>query len=184
MEEKMKLLLDKIDFNKDMYNAFENAKLSKIIVSPKNSSWTIFIENENYIPVEIVKELDSKIKLIDNNTKEFNIIYNINNKDISYLLNYYSYLLELIKFDIGVPEIYSDCLKIENNKLILVVSNSIEESKLSKCIDKINDFYKRFSYELEIDIIIRKEDNVLEEKKLRLKKEIEVLEEKKILIVF
>lgn len=174
MEEKMKLLLDKIDLKKEMYEAFENAKLSKIIVSPKNSSWTIFIENENYIPAEIVKELDTRIKLIDSNTKEFNIIYNISNKDINYLLNYYPYLLELIKSDIAVPEIYSDSLKIENDKLVLVVSNSIEEEKLSKCIDKINYFYKRFSYDLEIDIIIRKEDNVLEEIQKELEESIKI----------
>ena len=57
MEEKMKLLLDKINFKEEMYKYFENAKLSKIIVSPKKSSWTIFIDSDNYLPVDAVKEL-------------------------------------------------------------------------------------------------------------------------------
>ena len=163
MEEKIKLLLDKIDFDTNMYEYFKDAVLKKIIVSSKKSLWTIFIDNDNYIPIEVVKKLDKEVKKIDKNTKEFNIIYNIKNKDNTYLLNYYPYLLELLKKDLGVLEIYSDALKVENDKLVLVVSNKIEEEKLNNCLDKINNFYKRFSYEDDINIIIRKEENILED---------------------
>ncbi len=169
MEEKIKLLLDKIDFDTNMYEYFKDAVLKKIIVSSKKSLWTIFIDNDNYIPIEVVKKLDKEVKKIDKNTKEFNIIYNIKNKDNTYLLNYYPYLLELLKKDLGVLEIYSDALKVENDKLVLVVSNKIEEEKLNNCLDKINNFYKRFSYEDDINIIIRKEENILED----IKKELE-----------
>ena len=174
MEEKMKLLLDKINFKEEMYKYFENAKLSKIIVSPKKSSWTIFIDSDNYLPVDAVKELDSNISNIDKNTKEFNIIYNIKNKDNNYLLNYYPYLLELLKNELVVLEIYSDSLKLEDDKLVLIVSNSIEESKLNNCLDKINNFYRRFSYDDDINIIIRKENNVLEEIQKELEESVKI----------
>ncbi len=174
MEEKLKLLLDRIDFDNDKYKFFSSAKLSRIVVSPKNSSWTIFIDNEDYIPFNVVEELDKKIGNIDKNIDTFNVIYNILNKDNNYLLNYFPYLLKLLKKDLIITQIYSDCLKVEDNKLVLVVSNAIEEEKLSSCISKINKFYKRFGYIEDINIVIRKEENVLKEIKAELEQSVNI----------
>lgn len=172
MEEKLNLLLDKINFDKDKYNYLSNAKLSKIIVSPKKSSWTIFIDDISYLPVEIVKELDQKIFKIDEETNHFRIIYQIENKDNQYLLDYYPYLLEQLKTDLTVTKLYEDSLKIEDDHLILVVSNRIEEEKLRLCLDKIEDFYQRFGYQEPIEIVIRKEENILDEVKQELEEKI------------
>ena len=42
----------------------------------------------------------------------------------------------LKKDELVVVEIYKDCLKYEDGKLLLVVSNTIEESKVSNCLEK------------------------------------------------
>ena len=174
MEEKIKILLDKINFDKEKYNVFSDAKLSKIVVNQKLSTWSIFIENDNYFPIEIVEELEEKISLLDPNTENFKIKYNIINKDNSYLVNYYPYLLKLLKNDLIVLEIYKDCLKYEENKLMLVVSNTIEETKMLGCIDKINSFFKKFGYDEEISIIIRKDEHILETIKEELEKSVQI----------
>ena len=53
MDEKLNLLLDKIEFDKDKYSFFENSKLIKIIVSPKTASINILIDSVDYLPVDI-----------------------------------------------------------------------------------------------------------------------------------
>ena len=162
MDEKIRILLDKINFDKEKYNLFSSAKLSKIVVSKKLSSWTIFIENDTYLPVDVVEELDNKVPMLDPNTKSFQIIYNIKNIDNSYLVNYYPYLLNLLRSDLVVLEIYKDALKYEDNKLLFAVSNTIEETKILNCLDKIKLFFRRFGYLEDIPVIIRKDNNVLE----------------------
>ena len=146
MDEKIKILLDKIGYSNDRYSCFSHAKLSKIVVNKNKSAWVIYIENDDYFDLDILEELEDKISLLDPNTENFTIIYDIKNKDNSYLLNYYPYLLKLLKNDLVVLEIYKDCLKYEDNKLLFVVSNTIEESKLDGCMDKIEKFFKKFGY--------------------------------------
>ena len=174
MDEKIKILLDKISYSEDKYSYFSHAKLSKIVVNKNKSTWVIYIENDDYFPLDVVEELEEKINLLDPSTDNFKIVYNIKNKDNSYLVNYYPYLLKILKNDLVVLEIYKECLKYENDKLILVVSNTIEESKLDGCLEKIEKFFKKFGYEEAIDIVIRKDENVLETIKQELEKTVEV----------
>ncbi len=174
MEEKMKILLDKIGYSSDKYSYFSSAKLSKIVVNKNKSTWIIYIENNDYFPLEVIEELEDKISLLDPNTNSFTIIYEIKNKDNSYLINYYPYLLKTLKNDLVVLEIYKDCLKYEDERIVFVVSNSIEESKLNGCLEKIEKFFKKFGYEEEIKIVIRKDENILENIKQELEKTVEI----------
>ena len=169
MEEKLNLLLDRIDFSKQKYSFLEKAKLKKIIVSPKKSSWTIFIENDDYLQVDIIEELDNKISNIDKSVLNYDIIYEIKNKDNNYLINYYPYLLSKLKEDLVITQIYEDTLKCVNNKLIITVSNMTEKEKLDKVLDKIKLFYRKFGYNDEIEINVEKGNSVFNE----IKKEIE-----------
>ena len=173
MDEKIKILLDKIGYSNDKYSCFSHAKLSKIVVSKNKSTWAIYIENDNYFDLDTLEELEEKISLLDPNTENFTIIYDIKNKEDSYLLNYYPYLLKLLKNDLVVLEIYKDCLKYEDNKLLFVVSNTIEESKVDGCMDKIEKFFKKFGYDEDISIVIRKDENLLENIKHELEVEVE-----------
>ena len=174
MEDKMHLLLDKINFDKDKYNYFKDAKLSKIVISKNKSNCNIYIDTNIYLPIDIVEELDFKIKNIDNSIEEYNVIYNVLNKDYSYLLNYYPYILKQLKDELIVLEIYKDALVYEDNKLILVATNNLEYDKLTNCLYKINAFYKKFSYDYSIEIELRKDENILKEIKSDLEKSIQV----------
>ena len=60
-------------------------------------------------------------------------------------------------------EIYEDCMKIESDFLILVTTNDIEKERLEKCLPKISLFYKRLGYNFNIEVIARREENILEE---------------------
>ena len=163
MEEKIKILLDKINIDENSYQYFIDAKMTKIKVNTKTNSWNIFIEKDNLLPVEIYKEVEEKKNLLDENAKNIEIIYDIKNKDNEIYLSYYKYLLELISDDLGVAAIYEDCMKLENDFLVLVVSNSMEKDKLEKCLNKITNFYKKIGYNFNIDIEVRHDDNIMQE---------------------
>ena len=54
-------------------------------------------------------------------------------------------------------------MKIEDNKLLLVVSNETEKERLESCQVEIEKFYKKIGYKESIEIELRHEGNILEE---------------------
>ena len=138
MDEKIKILLDKINIDKDNYQYFSDAKISKIRINSKTGSWNVFVEKETLLPLEVFEELEEKKHLLDETASEIGFIFNIDNPDLNTCKDYYQYLLKLLKSDLKVLEIYEDSLQIEDDFLILVASNEVEKERLEKCLEKIN----------------------------------------------
>ena len=179
MDEKIKILLDKINIDKDNYQYFSDAKISKIRINSKTGSWNVFVEKETLLPLKVFEELEEKKHLLDETASEIGFIFNIENPDLNTCKDYYQYLLKLLKSDLKVLEIYEDSLQIEDDFLILVASNEVEKERLKSCLSKINTFYRCLGYKFNINVIIRKEENILEEIKQDLIIETPRVEEKK-----
>ena len=179
MDEKIKILLDKINIDKDNYQYFSDAKISKIRINSKTGSWNVFVEKETLLPLKVFEELEEKKHLLDETASEIGFIFNIENPDLNTCKDYYQYLLKLLKPDLKVLEIYENSLDIEDDFLILVASNEVEKERLESCLSKINTFYRCLGYKFNIDVIIRKEENILEEIKQDLIIETPRVEEKK-----
>ena len=163
MDDKIKILLDKINIDETSYQYFNDAKITKIKVNSKTNSWNIFIDKDELLPVEILEELESKKMLLDEFASKIEIIFNIKNPNIDTYLSYYKYLLKTLKDDLKVLEIYEDAMKIEDDFLVLVATNEVEKERLLSVLDKVMNFYKKQSYNFNIDVIIRHEENILEE---------------------
>lgn len=163
MDDKMKILLDKINIDETSYQYFNDAKITKIKVNSKTNSWNIFIDKDELLPVEILEELESKKMLLDELASKIEIIFNIKNPNIDTYLSYYKYLLKTLKDDLKVLEIYEDAMKIEDDFLVLVATNEVEKERLLGVLDKVMNFYKKQSYNFNIDVIMRHEENILEE---------------------
>ena len=163
MDEKIEVLLNKINMDKESFPYFSNAKLTKIKIHRKTSSWEVFIENKVALPVEVIEELEQKKMALDENAKEITIIWNIENIDVNTYLSYYPYVLQQVKEELKVLEIYSDALRVEEGFLVLVATTQIEQERLEGCIEKINRIYKNLGYKFNIDVELRHEDNILEE---------------------
>ena len=162
MDSKIEVLLGKINIDKEHYQYFYDAKITKIVVNKKND-WNIYIEKDELLPLEIFEELQSKRHLLDEKANNISIIFNIVNPNNEIYLSYYSYLLKLLKEDLKVLEIYEDCMRLEDNNLILVVSTEVEKERLEKVLPKIEKFYKQNGYNQNINISLRHEENILEE---------------------
>ena len=163
MDDKIKILLDKINIDETSYQYFNDAKITKIKVNSKTNSWNIFIDKDELLPVEILEELESKKMLLDELASKIEIIFNIKNPNIDTYLSYYKYLLKILKDDLKVLEIYEDAMKIEDDFLVLVATNEVEKERLLGVLDKVMNFYKKQSYNFNIDVIMRHEENILEE---------------------
>ena len=61
MDEKIKFFLEKINLKQDYYKYFENARILKIKSSKDKLNWNFIIATKDYIPVEVLKEIDKNI---------------------------------------------------------------------------------------------------------------------------
>lgn len=77
MDNKINILLDKINMDKDSYPYFNDAIMKKIVVNSKRDLWTIFIDKDELLPINILKELDDKKKLLDSNNSDIRFVFNI-----------------------------------------------------------------------------------------------------------
>ena len=74
MDNKMEILLEKTNIDKDHYQYFYDAKITKIKVNPKTNTWNIFIEKDKLLPIEIYEELENKKMNLDSNASNIEII--------------------------------------------------------------------------------------------------------------
>lgn len=163
MEDKIKILLDKTGIKEEYFDCFNDAKLTKIKVNRTTGNWLVLIEKDTLLPLDALKELESKKSLLDSSVNNIEFVFDIKTPDINIYLSYYDYLLDLLQDELKVKEIYKDCMKIENDELLLVVTNEMEEERLTKVLPRIEHFYKRLGYNSNIKIDLRHEENVLEE---------------------
>lgn len=163
MEEKMQILLDRIDFNKDHYNYFQDAILSKIKVSKLDNSWQIYIDKDNVLPLDILEELEEKKLKVAPLLESVSIFYNIKNQSLEEYQKLFPYVLKELKGKIRLVEMFKDSLVLENDKLVLVAINSLQESKLNSVLEDINEIYKRLGYTSSVSLVLREEHSIRDE---------------------
>ena len=173
MDNNIVRLLDKIEFSKDNYKYFEDAKINKVKVFSTINTWHILIDKEELLPKEILEELYEKINLLDNNVSQIDVIFNVEKKNINTYLDYYPVILNKIKEVIKLPNKYIDNMKIEDDRLVLIANNLVEEKKLLRVLPNIEDCYKDLGYSKSIEVKLVHEDNIVEE----IKKDLTVKEE-------
>lgn len=178
MNDKIEILLNKINMDKEKYPYFSSCKLTKIRVHRATNTWEIFISTPSALPLEVIEELEEKKYALDESAKEITFIWDVENIDINTYLSYYPYILEQVKEELKVLEIYRDALKIEEGFLVLVATTQIEQERLENCIEKMNALYKHLGYKFNIEVVLRHEDNILEEIKQDLVVKVNIPEKK------
>ena len=163
MDDKIKILLDRLQIRNDHYPSFYGSKLTKIKVNKKNNSCIIYITNDKMYDVDIIRELDANKNLIDKSISNVEIVYDFKEKDNNIYLSYYSFVLEKVKDILRVIEIYKDKLKIQDNKFVLVANNKVEETKLNNALPKINEIYHSLGLETDLQVVYQEEHSVRDE---------------------
>ena len=62
MDNKLELLLNKINLEKNNFKFFENGKIIKIISSKDKLNWNFIIDVKELLPIEILEKFDNNLK--------------------------------------------------------------------------------------------------------------------------
>ena len=136
MDSKLERFFNKINYNNKEY--FNKSKIIKVIVNKLEETWTIYIDNNEYIKPEILLELIDVCKKGIDNVNEINIVYNANNLTDEDKINYFKYLLnELVKTSPSISSIINNSITILDDVITIEVISSIEEKMLKKEIKNI-----------------------------------------------
>ncbi len=162
MDDKLELLLKRINLKEDYYSFFKEALLEKIIINKNSKHILIKITLPTYLSFEVINELEVNKHLFGEDVT-FN--FNVLNKDNNLLLEYFPYLLEELKNanKINIIELYSNALICEDNTLKLIATCTKEEERLKEVSSDINNFYHKFGYDDYIEIVLREDDLIEEE---------------------
>ena len=60
MDNKLKILLDKIQIEEEYIPLFETATLKKIVVNRNQKEWVVFITLKDYLPIDVYLSLEEK----------------------------------------------------------------------------------------------------------------------------
>ncbi len=180
MDEKIKVLLDRINIDESSYQYFLASKLPKIKVNSKVDAWQVFIEMDKLPPLEVYQELQEKKGKLDENASQIEIYIKVENPDLKDYQSYFPYILKQLKKELRIIELFENSMQIENDFLLLVVSNEREKEKLEKVLPKIQDFYHKIGYDFNIEIMIRHEETILEEIQKELEEEVKELPKKEV----
>ena len=167
MHDKLEILLDKINLNKDYYNFFENGKLEKIVLNKEAKKSCFKLLLNTILPVYVYKELINNIKdsFTNDMIEDVSVKITCNNINYELLEEYYKFIID----NIGTKAImFKDNLVYFDDNIIIEVLNNIEKKKLENILDDIKKELNNAGYDNNIKVIIN------EEKNEEIKKEIEI----------
>ncbi len=176
MNEKIKILLEKINIGEENFQYFNDATITKIRINSKEKRWNILIEKDKLLPINVFKELEEKKQELDQNAKAIEFIWSIKEQDLEMYQTYYSeYILDTID-ELNIKELYKDSLQIENEKLVLLTTNELEKERLESAQSTIEKKLKQLGYTNKVPIEIREDSHILEEIQKELDQEIKNVE--------
>ncbi len=172
MEDKIKILLDKLNIDKDFYQYFNDAIISKVLVTPDNKNWNIYIYNKDMFDISIIKALYDNSYLLNGEDTSIKYVFNYKNLDNEKFISYYKYVLDMFKDELVVLDLYENCLTLKDDLLVVIVDSDILKDKFLKVSDEFNKIYKSLGYNTKIEVITLIKESVLEEIEKEIEEEI------------
>ena len=171
MDNKLEILLKKLNIEENYYNFFKNGKLLKIIGNKEKTNYNFYVKLETNIPYNLLEEMNKNIKKVYSEFNNVKIILEVDNIDTDLLKEYYINLIK--KYSKSSPLIGSFInSKINYNEYLEInVNNKAEEMKLSSIKEKLEKDFNEMGFNIKIKINIDKESDL--EIQEEIKKELE-----------
>lgn len=178
MQDRLSLLFDKINLADEYRQHFNNAVLSNVKVDSNNKSWTIIIDTDNILSVDVYNHILEAVRKVFINDKVLSIYLNINSNNIDYslLTEYYHSILEQLESISPNLTLFKDRkLDYIDDKYILELHNKAEFNKFNKIKKDINKIFNSVGYkDFELNIIINEEHRELVKNEITKSKELKV----------
>jgi DNA polymerase III subunit alpha, Gram-positive type len=183
MQDRLCVLFDKINLSDDYKSYFNNAILSNVKVDPNDKSWTIIIDIDNILPVDVYNHLLASIQTTFINDKVLYIYLSINPKNINYelLTEYYYYVIDKLEAKSPNLSLFKD-RKIEciEDKYILELHNKAEYNKFNKIKKDMNNIFNLVGFKnIDLELIINEQHREVIKQEITKSKEIKIEAPKK-----
>ena len=173
MQEKLKILLDKIKLDEDKYNVFEDASLEKIVGNKARDAYQFFIHVPSNLDAVIFKELKEKLTSSFKEVEKVSLKITVDEENADKLNDYYhEFLNDKIEEFPLLSMSLDDTVSKEENSLVITIGNKAEQIKLTGIERELISFFKQAGYGID-----KIEYQVDEEKSKQVQTEIEKIKE-------
>lgn len=157
MDDKLKLILNKIGLDEKYFSEFNNSLLEKVVFYKKTDEVKIIIKNQTNFNVELYKELNNCFS----NYFSKKVILEVNPVEISfnYIKDYYRMIIEDISCDKVIANLFIDRLVLKDGIYFIEVNNKAEERQLSSFIDDVHNKLKLCGFDIELSTFIDEEES-------------------------
>lgn len=166
MDNKLKKLLEQINWTLEDYSYFEDGKLERIIGSSDKTKYTFLINIKSILPVEIFESFIMHLKDSFGAVEKVVAVMTPSNENYDLVQEYFNYLIN--RYSIKCPALATlidTTVELKSETLIIPIDNIAEENKLYSLEKDIIMDFRSFGYKIERINPILKDDpeSVLEE---------------------
>ena len=157
MNDKLNLLLTKINLKSKNIKYFENGKLEKIVCNRNKDKYAFYLSLEKILPLKTYIEFNNLLK---QKYKNMTITSKIKAKsfNIENLEDYYRHFIKLYSKEAPLlAEFIDSKILLEEDKLIIEVSNTAEEMKLGSIKKELEKELNKAGFPIKINIKIDEE---------------------------
>ena len=146
MNDKLKLILEKINLDVNYYNELINSELEKVIIYKKIDEVKIILQNESNFSVELYRDLTACFENYFD--KKVMLEIKTNNINLDIINNYYKYIIDEISKEKVIASIFVDRLIEKDNRYFIKLDNSAEERQFDKIKVQIFNKVKLYGYDI------------------------------------
>ena len=155
MNDNLKKLINKIELEEEYYHFFDNGKLNRIIGNKEKTNYTIIVDIDSTLPVELYQHFIDKVRNAYSDIEKVIVAFNVTNKDLSLVKDYFKYLMIRNSKKCPVLETFADNnVSIKDNTLVIEVDNIAEQNKILSIEKNIVLNFKRMGYDI-VDILTK-----------------------------
>ena len=158
MQDKLTILLDKINLPEDARNYFADGSLEKIICNKNQDKYVFLININEVLPLGVFFDFDDLLRKTFISAKSVEAKFTVNNYDLEILTDYYRHYMTEYSKNAPLLEIFVNCnLVLEDDSLIIEVANKAEEMKFSSIKDDLEKKLNYAGFDIKFKITIDEE---------------------------
>jgi len=157
MDDKLKLILEKIKLDEKYFIEFKNAVLEKVVFYKKIDEVKITLKNQSSFSVELYKNLLNAFESYFDKKVILEII--LENINFDLINDYYKMIIENIAKEKVTATIFSDRLIKKEDKYFIELNNSAEEHQFLPIKETVFNRLKMCGYNIEFSTYIDKEES-------------------------
>ena len=183
MQDKLKTLLEQINFNNDLFVFFNDGKLNKIVGNKEKTKYNFYISLTQTLPIDVYTNFIDILKKHFSNYK-VKVSFTVDKQNNELVKDYYQYLIRKNIEEFPLLETFLDNdINYEKNTLSIEVANKAEQMKLESISDKLIGLLDSVGYDtVNINVVVNKAKSEEIRKEIEQAKTVEIKPEKKEII--